>query len=74
MKRPKHERLIEKMTDAFWSGDNYNRSITDPQRMLPVVAVIQQLLRSQPRNEDCDGCLEWAADWLDIRLVEDADA
>lgn len=73
MKRPKHERLTELMTDAMWCADNAHRSITDPQRMVPVVAVIQQLLRSQPRNEDCDGCLEWAADWLDIRLVEDAE-
>jgi hypothetical protein len=73
VKRAKHEKLTELLTDAFWSGDNCNRSVTDPERMVSVIAAIQQLLRSQPRNEDCDGCLEWAADWLDIRLVEDAE-
>ena len=73
MKRPKHERLIEKMTDAFWSGESTSRSITDPERMVPVIGAIQTLLRSQPRSEDDMGCLEWAADWLDSRLEEDAE-
>jgi hypothetical protein len=73
MKRPKHERLIEKMTDAFWSGDNCNRSITDPQRMAQVIFTITTLFREQPRSKDDMGVLSWAADWLEIRLQEDAE-
>jgi hypothetical protein len=73
MTHPKHERLTELMTDAMWCADNAHRSITDPERMVPVVAVIQQLLRSQARIEDYDGCLGWTADWLDTHLVEDAE-
>jgi hypothetical protein len=71
--RPKHEKLTELMTDAFWAGDNSLRSITDPQRMVQVVTAIQQLLRSQPRSEDDGGALAWAADFLDKRLQEDAE-
>jgi hypothetical protein len=72
-KRPKHERLTELLTDAFWSYANADRSVTDPERMTAVVGVITDLLRSQPRCEDSDGCLQWAADFLDKRLQEDAD-
>jgi hypothetical protein len=71
--RPKHERLIEKMMDAYWNTENTGRSVTDPERMRAVVAVIQAALRAQPRSMDCDGSLEWAADWLGIRLEEDAE-
>jgi hypothetical protein len=73
MTNPKHERLIEKLMDAYWSAENGKRSTTDPDRMLVVIACITTLLRSQPRSVDDMGALEWAADWLDIRLEEDAD-
>jgi hypothetical protein len=71
--RPKHEKLIEKMTDAFWSGDNCHRSITDPSRMAQVVFTITTLFREQPRSEDDMGALSWAADFLEKRLQEDAE-
>jgi hypothetical protein len=73
MTHPKHERLIEKLMDAYWSAENGKRALTDPDRMLAVIACITSLLRSQPRSVDDMGALEWAADWLDIRLEEDAD-
>ena len=69
--RPKHERLTELLTDAFWSAENGQRALTDPDRMLAVVAAICTLLRAQPRSVDDMGALEWAADWLNIRLEED---
>lgn len=73
MKRPKHEKLTELMTDAMWSQGNSLRSITDPNRMVEVVEVITNLLRSQPRSEDDGGALAWAADFLEKRLQEDAE-
>lgn len=71
MKRPKHEKLTELLTDAFWSADNGQRPLTDPDRMLSVVGAITTLFRSQPRSEDDMGVLAWAADWLEKRLEED---
>jgi hypothetical protein len=71
MKRPKHERLIEKMMDSYWNAENTARSITDPQRMVAVLGVVTELLRSQPASHDEDGCLGWAAAWLEKRLLED---
>jgi hypothetical protein len=73
MTRPKHEHLIEQMTDAFWGVGNKHRTLTDAERMIPVLAVITTLLRAQPRSVDDMGALEWTADWLEIRLQEDAD-
>lgn len=71
MTRPKHEHLIEQMTDAWWGIDNKHRTLTDAERMIPVLAVITTLLRAQPSAADEDGCLSWAARWLDTRLQED---
>jgi hypothetical protein len=73
MTNPKHERLIEKLMDAYWSAENGKRALTDPDRMLAVIACITALLRSQPRADDCNGSLQWAADFLEKRLEEDAD-
>jgi hypothetical protein len=73
MTNPKHERLIERLMDAYWSAENGKRALTDPDRMLAVIACITTLLRSQPSAADEDGCLSWAARWLDKRLEEDAD-
>jgi hypothetical protein len=73
MTRPKHERLVEVLTDAFWSAENGKRALTDSDRMLAVIACINTLLRSQPRADDCNGSLQWAADFLEKRLEEDAD-
>jgi hypothetical protein len=71
MSTPKHDKLIDYMTDAFWSMENAQRSIPDPARMRSVVACICAELRKQPRSVDDMGCLEWAADWLETRLEED---
>jgi hypothetical protein len=65
MNTPKHERLVELLTDAFWKRDC---SVTDPDRMIDVVERIIQLLRAQPRSVDDDGCLAWAALFLEERL------
>jgi hypothetical protein len=73
MSKTKHDRLIELLMDGYWSYANGNRAVTDPERMTAVVGVIINLLRSQPRCEDADGSLQWAADFLDKRLQEDAD-
>jgi hypothetical protein len=73
MTRPKHERLVEVLTDAFWSAENGKRALTDPDRMLAVVACITTLLQSQTRAEDTQGALFWAGKWLKRRLEEDAD-
>jgi hypothetical protein len=71
MNTPKHERLIERLMDGYWCADNGSRSISDPERMVAVVAVITRELRAQPRSVDCEGCLEWAAYYLETRLAED---
>ena len=68
---PKHDRLIEKMMDAYWSMNNARRSVTDPERMREVVGCICEELRKQPRALDSEGCLGWAADYLETRLEED---
>jgi len=68
---PKHDRLVERMMDAYWSMNNTRRSVTDPERMREVVACICEELRKQPRSVDDMGALQWAADWLEIRLEED---
>ena len=65
MTTPRHERLIEKMTDAFWKQGT---SVTDPNRMTDVVECLVGILREQPKSVDDDGCLYWAALWLEERL------
>ena len=71
MSTPKHDKLIEKMMDGYWSMGNAQRAVTDPARMREVVGCICEELRKQPRSADSDGALQWAADWLEIRLEED---
>jgi hypothetical protein len=73
MTRPKHERIQELMMDAMWNLDNTARSITDPARMNAVLQVVIDLLRLQPSMADEDGCLAWAARWLEKRLQEDTE-
>jgi len=68
MSVPKHERMIERMTDAFWRKD---ASVTDPERMTDVVHCIIGILREQPRAVDDDGALAWAALFLEERLEEE---
>jgi hypothetical protein len=68
---PKHERLIERMTDAFWSIENNSRSITDPDRMRDVIALICTEFRKVPHAADDSGCLAWTAQWLETRLRAD---
>lgn len=67
----KHDKLLDRLTDAFWSMGNAQRAVTDPARMRDVVACICAEFRKAPRSEDDMGCLEWAADWLETRLEED---
>jgi hypothetical protein len=62
---PKHERLIERLTDAFWLRDV---SVTAPERMIDVVERLVEILQSQPRGVDDDGSLYWAGQWLKERL------
>lgn len=66
---PKHERLIEHLTDAFWKRD---LSVTDPDRMTDVVERLVLILQSQPRTVDDDGALFWAGQWLKERLDAEA--
>jgi hypothetical protein len=66
---PKHERMIERMTDAFWRKDT---SVTNPDRMVDVLHYIIDELRGQPRAVDDEGCLSWAALYLEERLEAEA--
>ena len=68
---PKHERLIERMMDAYWSLGNNSKSLSDPDRMRDVVTCICAELRKAPRSEDDMGVLSWTADWLELRLDAD---
>jgi hypothetical protein len=69
--RPKHEWLVERMTDAMWGMGNNQRSVTDPVRMEAVLQVVIDELRSQPRSVDDLGALAWAALYLEERLKEE---
>lgn len=69
MRTPKHERLIELLTDAFWLKDT---SVTSPERMVDVVERLVEILQSQPRTVDDDGALYWAGQWLKERLEREA--
>jgi hypothetical protein len=71
MSVPKHDRLIERMTDAFWSMNNAQRSVTDPERMREVIACICAEMRKAPRALDSEGCLGWAAAHLEARLEDE---
>ena len=64
--------ITEKLTDAFWCGRNGFQSVTDPVRMVAVVETVISLLRDQPRHEDEQGALSWAAWWLEEQLAIDA--
>ena len=68
MSVPKHDRLIERMMDSYWLRD---ASTTDPDRMRDVIACICAEMRKAPRPHDAEGCLGWAAAYLEIRLEDD---
>lgn len=68
---PKHERLIELLTDSFWKQDV---SVTSPERMVDVVERLVEILQSQPRAVDSDGSLFWAGMWLKERLEREAES
>jgi hypothetical protein len=67
--------ITEVLTDAFWSErQGISRSVTDPTRMVLVIEEVINILRSQPRHEDDNGSLAWAAWWLESQLEIDAAA
>jgi hypothetical protein len=68
---PKHERLIERLTDCFWSAENGQKTLTDPGRMVPVVNYICNLLHSKAQSEEDHKALQKAADFLQAQLEKD---
>lgn len=66
--------ITEKLTDSFWCERNAHQAVTDPVRMVAVLQAVIALLRDQPRHEDEQGALSWAAWWLEEQLAIDATA